>query len=189
MWSACAGVGGGRAWAALIVASLLGLLTLLVGGLWFTRQLHQELQRTEAARQATTDAEHRLQLALTREVAEGLDSDLRQLAAVPQTIAAILGERTDWTEEQLGAAMQQALGNDARLFGMCAAFEPFEFDRGREDFALYVYRAADGLRRKQLLPPAYRPYRTWEWYQATQQSGQARGANRISTRAVARCRW
>jgi hypothetical protein len=45
------------------------------------------------------------------------------------------------------------------------AFEPFEWRKGREDFALYVFRRREELAVKQLLPPGYRPvYRQWEWY-------------------------
>ncbi len=105
------------AWAALIGTCVLGLLTLLGGGVWFTRQLGQELQRIEQARRETAAAERRLQFAFTHEVADGLDSDLRQLAAVRRTMTLLLGERADWSEEQLAAGMRDARASEPRLFG------------------------------------------------------------------------
>jgi Protein kinase domain/Cache domain len=147
------------AWAVLIATSILALLALLGGGLWFNRQVRAELEHTR-------QAERRLQLAFTDEVADNLDGDLRQIAEVPQTVALALEVRTDWTEKQLEAWMRSALGNDDRLFGLCAAFEPFAFDCDRRDFALYVYRTPEGVRKIHLLQGQYEklPYREWPWY-------------------------
>jgi tRNA A-37 threonylcarbamoyl transferase component Bud32 len=137
---------------------LLSLLIVLVGGTWFNRRLQQQLRQTEAA-------EQQLQITLTREAAERLDSDLKQLATIPQLMAATLAHRSDWTAEQLEAWMRESLQKDNRVFGTCVAFEPRQFDRQQEDFALYVCREAGGVTAKRLTFPAYSPlYREWAWY-------------------------
>jgi len=139
-------------------AVLLCLLIVLAGGSWFHWRLGQELLQTEAA-------ERQLQITLTREMAERLDADLRQLATVPQVMAAALSLRPDWTADQLEAWLREALQRNPRVFGMCVAFEPRLFDRQEEDFALYVCRGAKGVTAKRLTPANYSPvYREWAWY-------------------------
>ncbi len=142
--------------AGVVGVSLLLVLVLLGGGLWFTRRLQVELDRTEAAQRD-------LQRALTLQVAERLDADLRQLASIPQLMALTLERHPDWQENQMEAWMREVLQKNKDVFGTCVAFEPGRFDK-RQDFALYVSRAGKGLEAKQLLPPEYRPYRTWDWY-------------------------
>jgi hypothetical protein len=139
-------------------AVLLSLMIVLAGGYWFNRRLGFQLERTEAA-------EQQLQVTLTREAAERLNSDLKQLATIPQLLATTLSQRPDWTARQLEAWMREALGKDSRVFGICAAFEPFAFDHREEDYALYVCRESGGVTAKRLTLPAYSPlYRQWAWY-------------------------
>jgi predicted Ser/Thr protein kinase len=139
-------------------AVLVSLLTVLAGGYWFNRRLGFQLEQTVAA-------EQQLQITLTREAAERLDSDLKQLAAIPQIMASTLSQRPDWTAGQLEAWMREALVKDSRVFGICAAFEPYEFDRREEDYALYACRESGGVTAKRLTFPAYSPlYRQWAWY-------------------------
>jgi tRNA A-37 threonylcarbamoyl transferase component Bud32 len=146
---------------------LLSLVVVLAGGVWFHRRLEGQLRQTEAA-------ERQLQISLTRQAAERLDSDLRQLATIPQLMAATLAQRADWTEGQLEAWMREAIEKDTRVFGICAAFEPYQFDRGREDYALYVCRGPGGLTAKRLTFPAYSPlYRQWPWYSRPQHERRA----------------
>jgi sigma-B regulation protein RsbU (phosphoserine phosphatase) len=141
-----------------IAVALLSLLVLMVCGAWFHRRLGEQLRQTEAA-------ERQLQTTLTREMAERLDSDLKQLAAIPHLMGATLAERADWTETQLESWMRQALNKDPRVFGICVAFEPYQFDPTRENYALYVCRSSEAVVAKRLLPPAYSPlYREWPWY-------------------------
>lgn len=84
---------------------LLSLLIVLVGGYSFNRRLERELRKTEAA-------EQQLQIALTSEAAERLDSGLKRLAMMPQLMAATVAQRPDWTAEQLEAWMREALQQD-----------------------------------------------------------------------------
>jgi hypothetical protein len=144
-------------WATTIGVSAVALLLITAGSLWFSGRLRIELDRTAAK-------QRELQIALARQVAERLDSDLRQLAAGPRTLAVLLGERSDWAEPQLDDALRQMLDSDPRLFGMCVALEPNEFEAGREDFARYIFRGNDGVQFKYLHPPEYRSYREWDWY-------------------------
>ena len=139
------------------------LLVVLGSGAWFNRRLDDQLRETQAA-------ERQLQSSLTRQAAERLDSDLRQLAAIPQLMAATLAERADWTEGQLEAWMQAALAKDSRVYGICAAFEPYRFLPELRDYALYVRRTANGPETKRLELPSYTPvYREWPWYRRPRQ--------------------
>jgi tRNA A-37 threonylcarbamoyl transferase component Bud32 len=146
---------------------LICLLVILIGSCWFYRRLEGQLQQTVAAEAA-------LQITLTREVAERLDSDLKQLAAIPQLMAVTLAQRSDWSPEELEAWMRVLLAKDPRLFGLCAAFEPYQFDRHETDYALYVCRESGGIVAKRLTVPAYSPlYRQWPWYCEPKQKDRA----------------
>jgi hypothetical protein len=105
----------------------------------------------------------RAQLALTRQVAARLEGEIRQLAVVGDSIAATLAQRDDWKEEQLTAWLSDLLRKDERIHGLTLAFEPFQFDKGQEDYCLYVWRSPRGISLKHLRPPDYH-YREWDWY-------------------------
>jgi tRNA A-37 threonylcarbamoyl transferase component Bud32 len=137
----------------LLVAGVVALGT----GVWVNEVLRHDLAQTAAAQRTVRSA-------LTRQVAERLDADLRQLSAIPRTMAATLEQRPDWNEQQLDRWMRGTLGTDPRLFGMAIGYERFAFDPAREDFAYYVYRADHGVKSKHLLPPEYKNYRDWDWY-------------------------
>jgi len=156
-------------WAAFVAASFLSLTILAGVSSYFTLELRKELKRTEQKQQE-------LQIALARQVAERLDSDLRQLAAVPRGLAVLLAERSDWTEAQIDATLGELIGPDPRLFGICVAFEPNQFQPERELFARYICRQpklASGVELKFLHPPNYPLYRDWDWYAAARSAGQA----------------
>ncbi len=107
----------------------------------------------------------RARLALTQQVAQRLDGDLRRLAMAGQVLAATLAQRTDWKESDLENWMRTVIGQDERIFGMSLAFEPRQFDPHREDYCLYLFRGPQGIEKKYLLPPSYVPlYREWDWY-------------------------
>jgi hypothetical protein len=161
------------AWAALIATSVLGLLVLLGGGAWFNHQLRKELASTEEARQEKAAAERHLQLAFTRELADGLDGDLRQLETFPQTVALLLAHRADWSEEQFEAWFRELVRDEPRLFGMCVGFEPGQFAPGLKDYGLYVCRTPSGLRKMRLQPPTCN-YREEDWYRRAPRQGRGR---------------
>jgi sigma-B regulation protein RsbU (phosphoserine phosphatase) len=87
---------------------------------------------------------------------------------VPQSVAALVAGREKWKEEELVAGMRALVEKDKRVFGLGIAFEPRQFVGARvyDDYCLYVYEHAGGLRTKQLLPPRYPPpfYRERDWY-------------------------
>jgi hypothetical protein len=137
-------------------------LTLVVA---FNRRLAEELQRTNAEHGKVVAAQERLYDILVREVADRLDGDLRELTAVPLTLAALLEHRRDWDEQQLQDMMDAVLVKSPLIFGLCVAFEPYAWRKDQQDFALYLLRTPEGRAVKQLRPQSYQPiYRQWEWY-------------------------
>ena len=151
--------------AALISVAALAVIVVLGLSAEYHRRLAAELQRTAAAHREVLATQEKLQHTLTQEIANRVDGDLRQLAAVPQTLAALLENRHDMDEQELQHDLKEMLRKTPMIFGLCVAMEPFQWRKDREDFALYVYRHADGLASKHLVPPAYQPhYRQWAWY-------------------------
>jgi hypothetical protein len=160
------------AWAALIGVIALGLVGFVATGAAFTRELQRELRETQIARQDATSARDELRLRVVRGTAERIDADLRQLSSVPRVIAAALGQRSDWNDAQLRGWLRAALEAERRIFGMAIAFEPRQFERVVENYALYVFRGQNTLEAKQLLPPDYTPlYREWDWYRGVPAGG------------------
>jgi tRNA A-37 threonylcarbamoyl transferase component Bud32 len=154
-----------RSVAALIGLALVATLTLLVVISVFNRRLAGQLERTAAEHRQVLATRERLDRALTQKEAEQLESDLRELAAVPTTVAILLEKVTAADEPGLEQMLRDLLEQTPLVFGMCVAFEPNEWQPGRADFALYVYRQAGKLAKRQLLPPSYQPfYRECEWY-------------------------
>ena len=144
--------------AALVATAGAALVFILVGGVVFNARLNRQLARNEETRRD-------LEVTLTRQVAERLDADFRRLGSIPQGIAILLSQRTDWTEPQLRDLMRDVLASDRRLFGICAAFEPHQFDPAREDYALYAHRSPTGPVFVQFSLEVYKPlYREWAWY-------------------------
>src|SRR5262249_28029614 len=99
-------------WATVVVVSAVSLVLFLAGGLWFHRQLREELHQTEQAHQETLAAQRDLQLLLTRQVAERIDGDLRELAAMAQLLAILMSQRSDWAEKDLEEFMRQMLARE-----------------------------------------------------------------------------
>ena len=152
-------------WQALVTAAafVIVLFVAVVVSTWLAvRAMLAEGREREAARQMQIERDH-AQLALTRQVAHRLDAEMRQLAAVGHSIEATLAQREDWQESQLTSWLTDLLRKDDRIHGLTLAFEPFLFDKGQEEFCLYVWHSPDGIRPKRLLSPEYR-YREWDWY-------------------------
>ena len=116
----------------------------------------------------------RANLALTRQVAERVDGDLRGLAMVANVLAANFTRDGLAHEAELTRSLKSTIAHEPRIFGMALAFEPWRFDPTREDYCLYVFRSPDGIRDKYLLPPTYEPiYREWEWYRLPRETQRA----------------
>jgi hypothetical protein len=145
------------------------LLALLVAGVvvstWQAVRATRAEQLARDAAQVMQAERDRARMALTRQVAERLDGDLRRLAMAGNVLAATIGPRRDWNEADFERWLRVVLQEDERIFGMALAFEPGQLASGRDDFCLYVFRGANGIEAKQLLPPQYVPiYRQWDWY-------------------------
>jgi class 3 adenylate cyclase len=116
----------------------------------------------------------RANLALTRQVAERLDGDLRGLAMVANVLAVNISREGAGSEQRLQHSMMATIAHEPRIFGMALAFEPGRFDPAREDYCLYAFRGPDGIQTKYLLPPTYLPiYREWEWYREPRETQRA----------------
>ena len=148
------------------------LLAMLVAGVVVSTW--QALRATRAEQRAVNAAvlmeaeRDRSRFALTLQVAERLDGDLRRLEDVGRVLAATVAQRTDWQERDLERWMRVVLEQNERIFGMAVAFEPHQ-PIGRNDFSLYAFRGTfrgtNDVETKHLLPPSYVPiYREWEWY-------------------------
>ena len=156
---------------ALILVAALAAIVVFVVVAAYNWRLSQELERTKIADRQVLRTQEKLHRTLTQQVADRLDGDLRELAAVPLTTATLLENRRDWDEEQIQDALKDMLRKNPLIFGLCVAMEPYAWRADRSDFALYVYRRRDGLAVKQLLLPGYRPiYRQWAWYRAALES-------------------
>jgi len=156
-------------------AFLLLLVAGLIASLIEARRANRaEQQAHETAMQMQVERD-RARLALTQQVAQRLDGDLKRLAMAGQVLAATLAERTDWKEADLESWMRTIIVQDERIFGMALAFEPRQFDPKREDYCIYLFRGPQGIEKKYLLPPSYVPlYREWEWYKTPVQEGRPR---------------
>lgn len=164
-----------RSLAALIVVVVFSLVAGVVGVATFNRQLSVELAQTEAERQQVVATREKLRETVTQAVAVRIDSDLRELARVPLTVATMFEQLPAMDERALEQNLRRLLDRSPRIFGICVAMEPYQWRADREDFALYVYRSGGELRAKQLVLPEYRPhYRQWDWYRGAAGAVQGR---------------
>lgn len=161
--------------AGLIAVAAVAIVVVMALVVTYNRRLGAELGQTEAARRQVVAAHQRLQRVLTDEIAERLDGDLRELATVPRTMAALLESRAEWDQPRLEQVCRDLLAGWPQIFGLGVAFEPHQWRPDQQDFALYVYRHAQTFAVKQLLPPDYLPvYREWEWYRVAKDAPQGR---------------
>ena len=104
------------------------LVALLVAGVvvstWQALRATRAEQVARDAARLMQDERDRVRLALTRQVAERLDGDLRRLAASADVLAATVAQRPDWQESDYEGSLRAVLGQDDRIFGMAVASEP-----------------------------------------------------------------
>lgn len=160
--------------AALIVGA--AFILLLVAGLAVSAWQTVRAIRAEGQMQTERD---KAQMALTLQVAERLDGEMRQLAVFGSSIEAALASQPAWREDQLQGFLTDLLRNDDRIHGLTLAYEENQSPTKKKDYCLYVYRSlADQDRKKilttHLLPDSgYKLYRTWPWYRTPFDSGRA----------------
>lgn len=158
--------------AAAVVMLLLAASAVLSG--WQAwRALAAEQRARESSQQMQVERD-RARRALAEQAAERLDGDLRRLATIGEVLASSIPLRNDWTEEQLATWLRSALQREPSLFAVNVAFEPNQFQPGRADYDLYLYREGNSISQKLLLPPEYQPlYREWDWYTVPKSRGRS----------------
>jgi hypothetical protein len=161
--------------AGLIGVSALAGVLLLGGAVWFDWRLARELANTRLAQAATLETQGKLELALARQVADGIDADFRLLEAVPQSMAALLSLRDQYDEQELEGWAKALVRGIHRVFGIAIAFEPHRVigKRMYEHYCLYVYETQRDVSTKQLLPPSYPLplYVDRGWYKDAKRTG------------------
>lgn len=151
------------------LAAVLAFVALLFLGVivssWQAVRATRAEEHMQAERDRALAAQNDLQLAVTRQVAERLESHLQQLETVGHSIQAALARGEDWKEDGLVEWLRELVRKDDRIHGLTLAFEPFQFDPKQKDYCLYVWRSPKGIEPDHLLPPKYVPlYREWGWY-------------------------
>jgi len=150
--------------AGLLAVSTLALLTMGLGGGYFSVV-------TERARRRAVAAEQEFELALTKDIAGRLEADLRRVSLVPLLLSDAVTHKPRWTRDELTVWALDILKRDPHLYGLTFAFEPFQFDPQRSEFALYVSRKTSPPSAILLDPPGYRLYREWDWYKIPMKAG------------------
>jgi hypothetical protein len=161
--------------ASLIAVSALAVILLFAAALWFDWRLARELRNTRQAHERTLATQGELELALTRQVADGLDADFQLLEAVPKSMSALLSLREHYDAKELEGWAKTLVTQEKRIFGIGVAFEPHRIidNRPYETYCLYVHETAGAVSVKQLLPPAYPLplYVDREWYKTPKETG------------------
>jgi serine/threonine protein kinase len=122
----------------------------------------QAVRATRAEQQMQAERD-RAQMALTRQVADRLDGELKQLAVVAHTIEAVLAE-TSLGEDGLEKLLRRLLTNDTRIHGVTLAYKDNEGPKKDQPYCLYVFRTSTmGVDKKFLRPPGY-DYQKWDWF-------------------------
>jgi serine/threonine protein kinase len=149
--------------AALVIAGAFVLL--LASGMAVSAW--QALKATWAERRMQAERDL-AQMALTCQVAERLDGEMKQLAAVASTIEAGLAQQ-DWQQDHLAELLEVLLRRDDRIHGLTLAYEEGKGPKNEKDYCLYVCR--DLKDPKKINPPmnllpekGYPLYRNWDWY-------------------------
>lgn len=182
LWRWCRRRPSAAALLAVAAAAVIAIVGLTLG---YNARLARELNRTEAARRELLETKDDLLRTLTGEIAQRLDGDLRELAALPTAAAAWIEHTPTSDPSRLDEALTSLLAKSPRVFGVCLAMEPFQLVPDRADFALYLYRGPTGLVRKQLLPPDYQPhYRQWPWYRDVSESCSGRWTEPYTARGA-----
>ncbi len=149
--------------AALVIAGAFVLV--LVVGLIFS--VWQTARATRAEQQAQDDRDQSRK-ALTRQIANRLDAEMRQLAVFGTSIEAALAHQPDWNAKQLEGFLADLLRGDDRIHGLTLAYAAGRSPAKQEPHCLYVYRSlADPklILTANLIPKnGYKPHLTQPWY-------------------------
>ena len=115
------------------------------------------------------DARNQAQMALTLQVAERLDGELKQLTVVASTIQTALAQGLDFQEGQLESWLKDHLEKHDHIHGITLAYAKGKGPNKKQDYCLYVYRNLKSPKELQALDLALLknyspPYREWHWF-------------------------
>jgi serine/threonine protein kinase len=174
-----------------VIAALLVLAALLTGVVGTSVGLF----RAEQAARREAAAKAQMHRAMTRQMADRLQSDMLRLAAIGNALAATVKQGHTWNERQFIDWMNQTLETEPEILGLCIAFEPGTFnppqdpvtirqhlepvlpmnpdamDPYRDGYNLYVshqHGRPGSLPVAQALKKEYR-YRAQQWYRNTRE--------------------
>jgi phosphoserine phosphatase RsbU/P len=98
-----------------------------------------------------------------------LESVITSVQKMPEGVAIYL-QNPEVSDEELKGMLSLALQNKPELFGCCVAFAPYSFKPGKEGYAPYAYRTAEGIQIKYLDTGSYR-YFDKDWYTFARDKG------------------
>ncbi len=104
---------------------------------------------------------------LTRATAYKIEVVLHGAEKVPRTLARTL-EQFPFTRRDLFRLIQGTVADNAELFGVCVAFQPYAFDPKAYYFAPYACRENNRIKLEILGSDSYR-YFSADWYQIPQE--------------------
>jgi phosphoserine phosphatase RsbU/P len=108
---------------------------------------------------------------LALSLANRLEAELVSVSRVVEGMAVSM-ETGNYREEQLNALLCETLGNNPRILGCTAAFEPYAYQRNSEMYASYFFRDHGRIGYKQLQHTyTSLPYFYWDWYQIPRELG------------------
>jgi hypothetical protein len=128
----------------------------------------QAMRATWAEQQMQVERD-RAQLALTSQVAERLEGEVRQLAILGHLIEATLAQPEVRDDAQLKRWLKDLLGKEERIRSLALAFDkPRKLSLEQKDYCLFVWRdrPKGKIQATQLVTGEYEknPYRNWAWY-------------------------
>lgn len=137
----------------------------------------------EAARKQAQEARDQLQMALTLQVVERLESNLKQLEMIAQAIEAILAAQEEWHETEIVDSLKAILRRENRIFGIAIALEPNELSEAllqqnsespstQSGYGLYLFRSPEEIQIEHLHLQGY-DYRSKDWYREPFDQGRA----------------
>ncbi len=98
-----------------------------------------------------------------------IETVLRSVEAVPQTIAGFL-EEADYDKDQIMSLLHSIIEDNPEIYGATIAFEPYAFDKESLYFAPYFYKGEEKTEFTYLGGDDYQ-YFYWDWYKVPKELG------------------
>jgi phosphoserine phosphatase RsbU/P len=106
---------------------------------------------------------------LSQSILHQVENMLLPAQKIPENLSYIV-ENSSFTKEKLEDFLKIVVTNNKDVFGSCIAFEPYAFQKDKEDYAPYAYYSGDSVIITDLSAGNYQ-YRNWDWYRNPIQSG------------------